>query len=449
MPRLINFGLLKTGDRDFAEVLRHSINSFVVLGIVTILQFVFDYLLARFFGASGVGLFYLVFSVITVLALVGRLGFDRALVRFIPPLLARQAWGGVRGLRKQTIFLSLVVSVPLAISTILLANTIANTVFNEPQTANYLKVFALALPAFSLFYIYSGLLRGLKLAKESIIIERGILYGLGIIMVSITGLFFDINALFIGMTLSAYATVLVGEWLFIQKVPKLPINYSIPRKTLLLTSMPLLFMVFASYMTGHLNILLLGALSSAENVGIFNVSFKVSMLMLLILTAIDTINAAKISELFYAENKKAEFESIISKTAGLTTILGLPIFITLILFPSYILGIFGEEFRAGATALVILAVAQMVNLGVGSTAYILAMTGFERIQAISVGMVLLLNIALGLLLIPPYGVVGAALAAGTALIARNVVFLVLIRRHLGVWSLPFKAIGIWINSLSK
>ncbi|HET7521516.1 MAG TPA: oligosaccharide flippase family protein, partial [Candidatus Limnocylindria bacterium] len=94
-----------------------------------------------------------------------------------------------------------------------------------------------------------------------------------------------------------------------------------------------------------------------------------------------------------------------------TFTLNLPFFLLAAIFPQALLGIFGPEFTDGATALVILAFASLTNAATGSSGAILDMTGHTRVKLLnstaSVGLAIVLN----LLLIPPLGVTGAAIAA--------------------------------------
>ncbi|HCZ28456.1 TPA: hypothetical protein DHU97_01790 [Candidatus Saccharibacteria bacterium] len=219
------------------------------------------------------------------------------------------------------------------------------------------------------------------------------------------------------------------------------------RKQLLIVSAPLLFVAFATQMNGQASVLILGAVSDNASVGIFNIALKVSMLMSLILAAVNVIAATKISELYSAKQKE-ELDIMISKISALGTAVGLPLFIFMSVFSTFLLGLFGHEFKAGALALIILTAGQFVNVAVGSTNYILAMTGHEKALSIAVGLSLLLNIILGLVLIPPLGVLGASISASAAMISGNIIMVVMVKKYLDVWPLPFKYMAKWIKAVS-
>jgi O-antigen/teichoic acid export membrane protein len=76
-----------------------------------------------------------------------------------------------------------------------------------------------------------------------------------------------------------------------------------------------------------------------------------------------------------------------------------------------VLGLYGPGFAAGAGALVILAGAHLVNGCLGLTPYVIAMSGRSRLFFLDNLGASLLNLCLGLLLVPRFGIIGAAVAS--------------------------------------
>lgn len=100
--------------------------------------------------------------------------------------------------------------------------------------------------------------------------------------------------------------------------------------------------------------------------------------------------------------------------------LSLPVALGLIVFGKPILAtVFGPEYAAGALALAILCVGQLLNAGFGSVGNILNMTGHERDTVLGVAIGAISNVALNLLLIPPLGIDGAAIAIAMSLLIWN------------------------------
>lgn len=443
--RILN--ITKTGDADFKEIIKHSAWALIMFALAAIMQFIFDLLLARNFGAEGSGTFYLAFSVLIIFSLIGRLGLNRAVVRYIPGFITNKDWPRVQGLKKTAFHLTFIVSTILGAIAFALAPFIADSIFNQPQITNYLRLFAVAIPPLSLIYVQAGILRGLKSIKESVFLERVSIYALGILMLLGLGQFMGLDGVVIGFVISIFLTAILGIIILKRRLPKATYSILFNRKTLLLVAAPLLFVEFSNQMTGQLNIVILGALESAEAVGIFNIALKVSMLISIILTGINAIATTKVAELHAKENYDG-LELMASKTAGLALLCGAPLMVFFFMFPELVLGFFGAEFTAGATVLRILVIAQLINLGVGSVSQILAMTGYERILAVSiVGSTLVLNTVLSVILIPPYGIVGAGIAVAISIAVKNILLLYLVKKYLNIWSLPFKAVNTWVKNI--
>lgn len=439
--------VVKTGDVDFVEILKHSTWAFILFGVASGLQFIFDVSLARKFGADGVGTFYLAFSALMITGIIGRLGINRAVVRFIPEFVKKKQWGKVSGVKQASYQLVLLVSLPLAVTVFFLAPFLANELFKQPDLTRYFRVFAAAIPALSLIYVQAGILRALKLIKESMVIERIGVYLFGIFAIFSLGRLFDLTGVVFGVTVGVYLAFILGL-IFIKKgIQKPEKSVLFNKKVLLLISLPLLFVDFSNQMTGQLNIMLLGVFKSTEAVGIFNAALKLSMFIGIVLTSINNISATKISE-FKAVSERAKLELIASKSSALALVVGTPLIFAFFIFPSFFLGLFGSEFTQGANVLRILIIGQVVNLAVGPVAYILAMTGHEKKLAYAiVGTVLILNTLLSALLIPPFGIIGAAIAVSSSIALKNIVLLVLVKQSLGIWSLPNKAVKRWISKV--
>jgi O-antigen/teichoic acid export membrane protein len=104
-----------------------------------------------------------------------------------------------------------------------------------------------------------------------------------------------------------------------------------------------------------------------------------------------------------------------------------------------LLALFGRDFVAGAPALRILLVGQVVVAAAGSQLHLMTMTGRERSAAILLVASVAANAAIGTALVGPLGPAGAAVAATAALIGGNAAMGVLIRRYLRLFPGVFAA----------
>jgi O-antigen/teichoic acid export membrane protein len=119
-----------------------------------------------------------------------------------------------------------------------------------------------------------------------------------------------------------------------------------------------------------------------------------------------------------------------------------PVCAVLAIFPDFFLGLFGDGFRTGSTALTIVALGQLVNAAAGPSGNVLIMTGHEGIAVRAVGAGALANLLLAIVLVPPLGVSGAAIAFTSSLVIWNVALVVIARRRLGVNVTAFRRLSV-------
>ena len=112
--------------------------------------------------------------------------------------------------------------------------------------------------------------------------------------------------------------------------------------------------------------------------------------------------------------------------------LNLPLFFLVLAFPAALLAIFGKGFQTGASALVVLAWGNLINAATGTSGAILDMTGHTRVKLLNSALSVALAIGLNWILIPPMGIVGAALAAVGSIAIVNILRLVQVRLLVGV-----------------
>ncbi len=438
---------LGSKDASFIEIITHSFWAFIILVVASGIQFIFDFLLARKFGAYGSGLYYLSFSIITTLSLFGHLGLDRTAVRLIPPLIKVKDNEGAKSVIQTSISLTVINTTIISFALFVLASWISKSVFQKPELTIYLQIFSLSVIPFSLRYLYGGFLRAFRRTRESLFVERIIIYFVGIISIFTIGNIWGLKAMAASFVAGCFISLAVGIYYLNKNFPsKTSRSKTFSKRLLLASGVPLLFVAVTTQLNGQISTLILGSFGTNNDVGIYNAALKVSLLLAMILTAINTIVGTNISEL-YASKKLKKLERILNKTSALGFIVAIPIFTIIVLFPANILRLFGSEFANGSTALIILACGQLINVAVGPTLFTLAMTGHEKALAKAIAFSLLINVSLGLILIPVRYVEGAAIATAVSIALSNLTMLLLVRRYLSIWTLPFKYIKVWIRRI--
>lgn len=180
--------------------------------------------------------------------------------------------------------------------------------------------------------------------------------------------------------------------------------------------------------------LIIAALLSEAEVGIYGAAVRLALVPTLFLTAFNTSFQPLAAGLWSSGHRDA-LEVLYRRVTRLVTGISLPFYVLLAAFAAPFLSIFGPEFRAGATVLAILAAGQIVNVVTGPAGNLLAMAGFPIWNFWNNAALLVLNVAANFLLIPVLGIEGAAWAWAGSLLAVNVARVIEARVLTGL--LPF------------
>ena len=111
----------------------------------------------------------------------------------------------------------------------------------------------------------------------------------------------------------------------------------------------------------------------------------------------------------------------------------LPVVAVMIVFPEFVMGLFGKGFEQGALLLTIMAIGQFINVATGSVGYLLNMSGHEKDFRRVTFFAGPLTIILALAFTHYWGALGAASATAIGLSVQNLLALAMVKKRLGFW----------------
>ena len=168
-----------------------------------------------------------------------------------------------------------------------------------------------------------------------------------------------------------------------------------------------------------LDTLLLGAFVSTRAAGIYTASTRYVLMGSFVLIAVINVIAPQLSELL-TRGAIGRARTVYQTATGWIVLLTWPAFLTLAIFAPLFLRVFGRGFEAGASALAILSLSMLVSMACGPVDVVLLMAGKSTWNLANTVVALSLNVGRNLLLIPRYGMVGAAVAWAVSVAANNV-----------------------------
>jgi len=376
-------------------------------------RFVIAVLLARLLGAEQYGLYNLAISAGSVTAGLALLGLDSALVRYVALSASRRDEAGLWGALQIGLGITTFLSVMMGTGLFALAYPIAEQVFHEPRLAPLLQLISLIVPFLALSDVLAGATRGFKQMQYTVIaqsIAQPMIRLVLIVVLALVGLNAAWAVIVYGLADCAASFILLY---FLNKQFSLRRPLRTARRqprAILSFSLPVWLSGLMTTFRSNVQTLLVGTLNSVTGVGIFAVANQITLVGAQFHASINTSASPIIAEL-HDRGDREQMGRIYQTATRWALTVNFPVFLTMVLFPATILSIFGESFVGGATALTILAWANLANGGTGMGGIILDMTGYTRLKLVNSVIRLALYLSLDVLLIPRWGIVGAATAA--------------------------------------
>lgn len=382
--------------------------------IQAVMNVLFQWYMARTLGASGVGIYTLAFSVITLALLFATLGLERGIIKFVAHYQALQQPGKSKGVVVAAFWIyggfSLIVSLGLFLG----ADWINQRFFQEPALTQVLQWMTLLLLANGWIALLVSVPVGFRRVDIQATVQQIFLpvASLALAVLFVFGLGAQLMAFVYAALIAGGLAALIALWRLWRFPPWQRLRTEgaeFELRKLLGFSAPLFFTQLLNRTEGQLSFLFLGALAAMADVGVYRVGSRLTLPMTMMLSALLPIFSPIIS-LLYAKGEMAELERLYRTTTRWLLTAGLPVFLILILIPGELLGLFGDEFTAAAGVLRLIALAQLVNIATGPVAMILQMTRYVSLNLLNAVVALAVTLLLQYWLIPIYGLMGAALA---------------------------------------
>jgi O-antigen/teichoic acid export membrane protein len=203
-------------------------------------------------------------------------------------------------------------------------------------------------------------------------------------------------------------------------------------RELSVASAPMIVANVTQYSNLWTAVVVLGVFEPVPTVGVYSAAARTAALSSLVLISFAGVFSPLAAGL-YRQERLGELGRLYADVSRWAFTGALAFFLVTALFSRDVMLFFGEEFAHGWPVVVVISAAQLFNSSVGPTARLLAMTGHQKAVMVSTVGSAIAAVALNFLLVPHYGVGGAAAATAAALVLANGSSLVFVRRRLGFW----------------
>lgn len=391
---------------------------------------------ARVLGAELLGVYALGMTLVSLTQLFAGLGLSGAAGRYVAVYNATGKFDQLRGFMTRSLVVMIVLNAIFFGGLILYGDWIAVHLYHAPVLGRYIPLFAVLMILGSFNVFYCQVLAGYKDVAKRTVITNFIGSPLVIVL--------TVVLLALGMGMSGYlAAQIVNSVVVVGLLVAVAWKLTPPAARFSLAPLPAFdpeIKAFAAasfgmcaldFLVSQADKILLGLYLNPRLVGIYVLASTISAFIPIILQSVNQIFAPVIADL-HAKQRRDVLEKLFQTLTKWVVGLTLPLAVVVIAFALPLMRIFGPAFEAGWSVLIIGAVGQLVNCGVGSVGYLLLMSGNQR-RLMRVQFVMAtISVAANIVLIPVLGIVGAALAAAGVNAAQNMWNLFEVRKALHI-----------------
>ena len=399
----------------------------ILTGHVTgrVLAICLTLLLTHILGATDYGLYLLGLSILQSMVALTDLGIRPGLLRFVPLAVGRGDLGEARKVALRMLRYGLLSGTIGALILVLFSPTLADAL-REPALRWLVPAFAISLPLVTLGGHLKSALQALKRMKAVAALENvvdpltrilvfSLLAALGLRVVAAVGAF----------TAAAVVVCALGIYWLVPRLPKAgPSSAPIPGAEILAFSIPLGVAQLATLSMRWADSLFLGYFSTAFDIGLYGVAARVATIGGMLLVAANASFGPHANEL-YGRGDMGGVGHLYRQVTRWMIILNIPVLAGLVTFTPWLLRLFGTEFRASSTALIVLAAGVFVSAATGPAGGIVLMSGKSKVVLWTGIALVVVNISLHIVLIPRWGIAGAAVATGGTIAISNVLNVIL------------------------
>lgn len=391
-------------------------------------------ILARGLGVQSFGYFIVAWTWALLLAVPCRLGFHNSLIRFTASYRAQGEWSPLRGLFRVSV--GAVLGASLGTGGLMAAGA---ALFRQRMAGEQLEsllLASLALPALALLGVTQAMLKGFRRPALGQFTQRGLAYCWIALLTgtgwAVTGLGNAPVAMVLCAAAAWIAVGVSGFWVLRAADPSVfRAAPSYRTGFWIRSSLPLLLMASMSIIMGQTDTVMLGAMVGSREGGIYAVANRLAQFASLALMASQAIMAPLVAE-YHARNDLGALRRLLAMVAwGVAGITALG-FVAFAFAGPVLLGFFGQSFGEGFPTMMILVTGQLLNAACGPVGVVLTMSGHQGAAAAVLTGAAFLNVTLNAVLIPLFGMEGAAAASTITIGCWNLMLVAIAFRRLGV-----------------
>ncbi|QCI68411.1 lipopolysaccharide biosynthesis protein [Phreatobacter stygius] len=390
--------------------------------------------IAWLIGVSGFGVYSYVFAWITLLGYSSTLGFNVALLRFVPAYGAKDQWCLARGVIRFALAASFATAVVVALVG---AGIVAASAEHFASERASMLIGMAAVPLITMYMLGATLVRAFGGVVSALVPERifrdGLLLALVGLAAMVTSQPLDaplvMAALLVSSACTAALVAVTALRFWPREMRQVKPAYAIGEWWS--SVLPIMIMTALDILISRSGVIVLGWTGNIRDAGIFALGFSFAMLLMLPRVAVSTIFAPTVAAL-HAQGDQSGLRGLFARASVLSLAGAAVLALPLLLLLEPLLRWFGQDFVGCVPIVQILVIGQVFAAAAGPQQTMLIMTGNERAALTTMIASAGLNIVGCVIGIALYGAIGAAVATTATMVFWNLTMAVSVRKHLGL-----------------
>jgi len=402
-----------------------------ILGLL--IAFVSRIIVIRYISPAEFGLLSLSLTIFTMVSIFTSLGLPNGLTRQASYFIGKNEYEKTVAIFKAGLVLAIISSLIADVGLFALSNSLSKF-FKMPDLSWILKILLLALPMVIVSKIILSIFQVYEKVNIKVIFNDLMPNTLRILLVVVVVILsLSFYWIVVAYSLAFIISGIIFLIYFFREV-SLETSENIYKyiKILILFSLPLLFQSTLGMIMNWTDTLMIGYFLTPSDVGLYSGVLPLAKLMINFLVAMNFIYFPLISQL-YAKNQINEMGKIYAIITKWLMSASLPIFLVLFFFPNAVLRLlYGNAYVPAAYALQVLALGFFTHITFGPNGMTLIATGDVRYLTVASSIASIVNFVLNLILIPLFGINGAAIASALTYVTVNILISLKLYKNYGI-----------------
>lgn len=433
-PVFERFSNILTATDETSQAQRMAMIAFAIRIVSAAIAFISQIILARMMGDYEYGIFVFVWVIAVILGNLSCLGFHTTVIRFLPQYRTEGSEEAILGLATTARIFAMISATLIAVTGIATIHLLGDRI--EEHYVQPLFVAAFALPMIALGDVLDGTARAngwpVHALSPTYIARPLLILGFMVLAVGL-GWVADANTAILATLVAAYTATLTQFLVITRKLrhrfpaQRLEIRF----RTWLLVAFPIFLIEGFYFMLTNADVIIVGLYLPPEKVAVYFAAAKTMALVHFVYFAVKAAAAQRFSGLV-SSGDTAALADFARQTIQWTFWPSLVVGGLVIAAGPFLLSLFGPSFIDGHMIMVVLFCGILAKAMVGPGEVLLTMAGEQKICAAIYGLALAANLGLNIMLIPAWGLLGAATATAGAMAIEAILLHVIIRRKLGI-----------------